>query len=33
MNGKRFYQNHWMVMSGLAFDLRWKKNNAQSLLW
>jgi hypothetical protein len=29
MNGKRFFQNHWMVMSGLAFDLRWKKNKDQ----
>lgn len=33
MNGKRFYQNHWMVMTGLGFDLRWKKNKAQELLW
>lgn len=33
MNGKRFYQNHWMVMSALAFDLRWKKNIAQSRLF
>jgi hypothetical protein len=25
MNGKRFSQNHWMVMTGLAFDIRWHK--------
>lgn len=30
MNGRRFYQNHWMVMSGLAFDIRWHKTVAQS---
>jgi len=30
MNGKRFYQNHWMVMSGLAFDIRWHKTIAQT---
>lgn len=30
MNGKRFYQNHWMVMSGLAFNLRWKKDIEQA---
>lgn len=29
MNGKRFYQNHWMVMSGLAFDIRWHKTIEQ----
>ncbi|MEZ5045966.1 MAG: hypothetical protein R2831_03135 [Chitinophagaceae bacterium] len=29
MNGKRFFQNHWMVMSGLAFDIRWQKNLEQ----
>jgi hypothetical protein len=33
MNGKRFYQNHWMVMTGLGFDLRWKKNKAQTNLF
>lgn len=33
MNGKRFYQNHWMVMSGLGFDLRWKKNKRQEFMW
>jgi len=33
MNGKRFYQNHWLVMSGLGFDLRWKKNKAQEFMW
>lgn len=30
MNGKRFYQNHIMVMTALAFDLRWKKNLEQA---
>lgn len=30
MNGKRFYQNHWMVMSALAFDVRWQKNKRQA---
>ncbi|MBL7765972.1 MAG: hypothetical protein JNJ58_07770 [Chitinophagaceae bacterium] len=30
MNGKRFYQNHWMVMSGLCFDIRWHRTIAQS---
>jgi hypothetical protein len=30
MNGKRFYQNHWMVMSGLAFDIRWHKTIRQT---
>jgi hypothetical protein len=33
MNGKRFSQNHWMVMSGLAFDVRWKRTHAQSDRW
>jgi len=33
MNGKRFYQEHWMVMTGLGFDLRWKKNKAQASNW
>jgi hypothetical protein len=33
MNGKRFYQAHWMVMTGLGFDLRWKKNKAQASNW
>lgn len=33
MNGKRFYQNHWMVMTGIAVDIRWKRNKAQSLYW
>jgi hypothetical protein len=26
LNGKRFYQNHWMAMTALTFDIRWKKN-------
>jgi hypothetical protein len=30
MNGKRFSQNHWMVMSGLAFDIRWHQTVAQT---
>jgi hypothetical protein len=30
MNGKRFYQNHWMVMSGLAFDIRWHQTIKQT---
>jgi hypothetical protein len=33
MNGKRFYQNHWMVLTGIAVDVRWKKNKAQEFLW
>lgn len=33
MNGKRFNQSHWMVMSGLAFDVRWKRTWAQGELW
>lgn len=33
MNGKRFYQNHWLVMTGLAFDIRWKQNKAQENYW
>ncbi|HNF70836.1 MAG TPA: hypothetical protein PLP34_00385 [Chitinophagaceae bacterium] len=33
MNGKRFYQNHWLVMSGISFDIRWKKNKAQENYW
>lgn len=32
LNGKRFYQNHWMAMTALTFDLRWKKNYYQSRL-
>jgi hypothetical protein len=30
LNGKRFSQNHWMVMSGLAFDIRWHKTIRQT---
>lgn len=30
LNGKRFYQNHWMVMSGLAFDIRWHQTVKQT---
>ncbi len=30
MNGRRFFQNQWMVMSGIAVNLRWKKDIAQS---
>jgi hypothetical protein len=30
LNGKRFYQNHWMAMTALAFDIRWKKNKDQA---
>jgi len=33
MNGKRFYQNNWMVMSGLAFDLHWHKTLARDFMW
>ncbi|MEN9339485.1 MAG: hypothetical protein RIQ62_797 [Bacteroidota bacterium] len=33
MNGKRFYQDHWMVMSGISFDIRWKQNKAQENYW
>lgn len=30
MNGNRFSQNHWMVMTGLAFDIRWHRTVAQA---
>lgn len=30
MNGRRFYQNHWMAMTGIAVNLRWKKDIVQS---
>ncbi len=30
MNGTRFSQNNWMVMSGLAFDIRWHKTVEQA---
>jgi hypothetical protein len=30
MNGKRFYQNHWLVTTGLTFDIRWPQNLNQS---
>lgn len=30
MNGKRFYQNQWMVTTGLTFDIRWPQNLAQA---
>jgi hypothetical protein len=30
MNGKRFYQNHWMVTTGLTIDIRWPQNAEQS---
>jgi hypothetical protein len=30
MNGKRFSQGHFMVMTGLAFDIRWHKTVEQS---
>ncbi|HMN33584.1 MAG TPA: hypothetical protein PKA54_09435 [Chitinophagaceae bacterium] len=30
MNGRRFYQNQWMAMTGIAVNLRWKKDIIQS---
>lgn len=31
LNGRRFYQDHWMAMTALAFDIRWKRNLIQAM--
>jgi hypothetical protein len=33
MNGKRFSQSNWMVMTGIGFDIRWQKNMRQGSLY